>query len=219
MPTPALEAALQSTNCPAFVTNGRGRIAGMNGAAETLLGYESASVCGRRCHEVFAGRDPFGNRFCLGVCSVRAMTLRGEAVNPFDVSLKTARGTMIDTRVSVVAMGGTGRCPAGALHLLGPSVSATRKAALGRGGAPRDALLVASGNGCSAPRESAQPTLTRREAEVLSLMAAGKSCHDIAASCYISLVTVRNHLKRIFPKLRVHSQAEAVSYAFRNGMV
>ena len=56
-------------------------------------------------------------------------------------------------------------------------------------------------------------------AEVLVLLAAGKSCPNIARTMGVGLVTVRNHLKRIFPKLHVHSQAEVVSFAFRNKLI
>jgi DNA-binding NarL/FixJ family response regulator len=53
--------------------------------------------------------------------------------------------------------------------------------------------------------------LTRREREVLALMAAGDHPSQIAADLVISPETVRTHIERILRKLRVHSRAEAVS--------
>jgi DNA-binding NarL/FixJ family response regulator len=61
--------------------------------------------------------------------------------------------------------------------------------------------------------------LTQREAEVLCLLAHGKSCHQIAGELFISLPTVRNHVHNFLRKLDVHSQVEAVARAFREGLV
>jgi two-component system nitrate/nitrite response regulator NarL len=61
--------------------------------------------------------------------------------------------------------------------------------------------------------------LTRREQEVLSLLAEGLSQDAIANQLHISPKTVATHIQRILHKLRVHSRAEAVSFAFRQGLV
>lgn len=60
-----LERILASTACPAFATDGKGQVLGLNGSAEALLEYDNSSIRGRRCGEVFAGRDRFNNLFCL----------------------------------------------------------------------------------------------------------------------------------------------------------
>lgn len=198
MSTAGFQSLLTSTAAPAFMTNSKGQVMGLNSAGEALLGYGSASVRGLRCREVFAGRDRFGNCFCLERCAVREMAARNEAVNPFEVRLKTASGTMLDVSVAVVAMRDQGRSRPAILHLIRPTERAVHEK---------------NGDG------SGFETLTRREQEVLTLLARGVNCHDMARATGISLTTVRNHLKRIFPKLKVHSQAEAVSLAFRNRMV
>ena len=41
----------------------------------------------------------------------------------------------------------------------------------------------------------------------------------IADSCFISLDTVRSHIKSIYGKLRVHSKSEAVATALKNRLV
>jgi DNA-binding NarL/FixJ family response regulator len=61
--------------------------------------------------------------------------------------------------------------------------------------------------------------LTKREQEVLSLLADGLAQDAIATELYISPKTVSTHIQRILSKLGVHSRAEAVSYAFREGLV
>jgi DNA-binding CsgD family transcriptional regulator len=59
--------------------------------------------------------------------------------------------------------------------------------------------------------------LTPREREVLDLMARGISNADIAERLYISPKTVRNHITRIFRKLRVSRRAEAIVQAREAG--
>jgi DNA-binding CsgD family transcriptional regulator len=57
--------------------------------------------------------------------------------------------------------------------------------------------------------------LTGREREVLLLLVQGHRLSTVASTLFLSQHTVRNHLKRIFAKLGIHSQAELVS-RFRN---
>jgi len=60
--------------------------------------------------------------------------------------------------------------------------------------------------------------LTAREAEVLRLVAAGKSNRVIAAELVISEHTVARHLQNIFAKLEVASRSAATAFAFEHGM-
>jgi DNA-binding NarL/FixJ family response regulator len=62
------------------------------------------------------------------------------------------------------------------------------------------------------------PDLTAREAEVLDLIARGKSNTDIARRLYLSPKTVRNHISSIFLKLRVADRAQAIVRAREAGM-
>ena len=61
--------------------------------------------------------------------------------------------------------------------------------------------------------------LTNREKEILSSLSKGNSHKMIAAESGISIETVRSHLKKIYDKLHVHSQTEAVSKAFKERLV
>lgn len=61
--------------------------------------------------------------------------------------------------------------------------------------------------------------LTARESEILSSLSRGNSYKLIAAEFSISIDTVRTHIKRIYEKLQVHSQTEAVSKAINEGLV
>jgi DNA-binding NarL/FixJ family response regulator len=60
--------------------------------------------------------------------------------------------------------------------------------------------------------------LTAREAEVLRLVAAGRSNREIAAELVISEHTVARHLQNMFAKLDVSSRAAATAFAFEHGL-
>ncbi|MFZ1062088.1 MAG: response regulator transcription factor [Acidimicrobiales bacterium] len=61
--------------------------------------------------------------------------------------------------------------------------------------------------------------LTRREIEVLQLLAEGYSTDRIANTLFISIHTVRNHVSKILSKLGAHSKLEAVAIATRDKIV
>lgn len=61
--------------------------------------------------------------------------------------------------------------------------------------------------------------LTQREIEVLKSLVEGSSCKVIADSLFISIETVRFHFRNIYNKLHVHTQAEAVAKAIKEGIV
>ena len=61
--------------------------------------------------------------------------------------------------------------------------------------------------------------LTKRELEVLHLLAEGLSQKEIAAQLVISSKTVAAHVQHILGKLGVHSRTQAVAHAYRRGLL
>jgi DNA-binding NarL/FixJ family response regulator len=61
--------------------------------------------------------------------------------------------------------------------------------------------------------------LSKRETEILTLLVKGHTYKRIAADCFISMDTVRGHLKNIYAKLQVNSGKEAVAKALRHRIV
>jgi DNA-binding NarL/FixJ family response regulator len=61
--------------------------------------------------------------------------------------------------------------------------------------------------------------LTKREREVLQLIAEGHSSREIGAILYISEKTVRAHRKNLTEKLNLYSAAELTLYALRKGVI
>jgi len=63
-----------------------------------------------------------------------------------------------------------------------------------------------------------QRDLTPREAEVLHLIAAGRSTREIAATLGISDGTVERHITNLYAKIHVRSRSEATVFAFTHGL-
>lgn len=90
--------------------------------------------------------------------------------------------------------------------------------------------LAAAGEGAVSPalaaamlREAhpsgAHPVLSTREAEVLQLVAEGKSPTEVAAELFISAKTVKNHLSNIYEKLDARDRTQAVLKGLRMGVI
>lgn len=75
------------------------------------------------------------------------------------------------------------------------------------------------GRAASGPRAPVDAELTSREREVLELLANGMRPKQIARELVISPKTVASHLQSVLAKLGVHSRAEAISIAYREGFV
>ena len=60
---------------------------------------------------------------------------------------------------------------------------------------------------------ASHPHLTPRQVEVLRLLEQGRSTKQIAAELHLSTETVKNHIRRLFRALGVHSRLEAVAAA------
>ena len=115
-----------------------------------------------------------------------------------------------------------------------PMVSLLQKAA-GRGVFPRlvtRLLLAAAGSEIDTVAQDVQarrqgavssPTstggLTRRELEVLHLIAVGASNQQIADALVVSLSTVKTHINNVYTKLHVRSRLQAVTAAREHGIL
>jgi DNA-binding CsgD family transcriptional regulator len=63
-----------------------------------------------------------------------------------------------------------------------------------------------------------KPAITRRELEVLALIAHGYSTAEIARALWITEDTVKTHVRRLMSRLGARTRAHAVAIAFRNGL-
>jgi DNA-binding NarL/FixJ family response regulator len=90
------------------------------------------------------------------------------------------------------------------------AASVTSVASSAGGGAPEPSRPVLS---------STRPLISKREEEVLRLMATGVSIPEAARRLFISVKTVKNHLSSIYQKLDSHDRAQAVLKAMRMGLI
>jgi DNA-binding CsgD family transcriptional regulator len=79
------------------------------------------------------------------------------------------------------------------------------------GGVGTSALMVAG--------QEAECWLTRREVEILRLLATDRTYREIAHELFLSAETVRSHVKHILRKLQVPDRSHAVAAAVRAGIL
>lgn len=101
-------------------------------------------------------------------------------------------------------------------------VKAVRKVYSGDFWIRREVLnaIVESGVDLNVPEESEGENLqlTKREKEILSLIATGCSNHEIASCLFISQITVKSHISHIYKKMNIHNRLEASILAKNNNL-
>jgi DNA-binding CsgD family transcriptional regulator len=78
--------------------------------------------------------------------------------------------------------------------------------------------LAAAPGALPNPLPSRPSGLSKREAEVLRLLAAGRSNREIAAALFLSPRTVQRHVANAYVKIGAHNKADATAYALRRNL-
>jgi PAS domain S-box-containing protein len=160
-----------------------------NEAAEKLTGVSAEQAIGRPCWEVLGGHDDRGGLVCHRGCSIARLACERWSVRCRKLHVKTREG-MRAVHMSTVALDdGDARR---VLHVLIPHEQRSSRAAR---------------------------VLTRRQQEILELLAAGMPAKAIATRLGIVEVTVRNHIRAILVALDAHSQLEAIANARRSRLI
>jgi PAS domain S-box-containing protein len=203
-----LDEAVARTADGAFAIGSDGRIVLWNRAAEKMLGHSAREAIGRPCCDLFVGYDDSGNRLCYQGCHVMSLVRMGDPVQSFDMRTRTKQGRPIWINLSTLTV------PAGqaggplTIHLF-RDVTATKELL----GLVRERLTAPP------PAEVTGDALTRREVEVLRMIATGMSTKAAADKLHVSPATVRNHVQNILGKLGAHSRLEAVAKATRQRLL
>jgi NarL family two-component system response regulator LiaR len=82
---------------------------------------------------------------------------------------------------------------------------------------PEVTRMIVQGAGTPEPQDFYG--LSRREHQVLQLVATGISMDDIAEELFISKSTVKYHLKNILAKMKVETREEAIALAAKSGLI
>lgn len=204
-----------------FAVDRRQSIVLWNEPASRILGYTAEEALGRKCYGIVGGRDAVGCTVCRRGCDA---IMAGQRLTPApstDMAVRAKTGTDVWLNVSTVLVPSRRGELSALVHLfrevtrdhevLGAAQQLAETVSLQRTRLPRPRSRDAS----SGP---AKIGLTRREREILSLVASGTSTDVIAQGLCISPRTVRNHINNLLGKLDVHSRLEAVVYATKNGL-
>jgi PAS domain S-box-containing protein len=212
-----------------FIVDGNQRIIRWNKGAERILKYAEAEVLNHDCYRLIAGRVHSDKLWCHSNCRVQSCIAKGTPLENFDLLTRTNEGEPLWLNVSIMS-------PADGneqftVHIL-RDVTREKKAgqaieqflaALGMHALAREKHQDDKGvpkpiAARTSPAE-APPALSSREVEVLRLLAEGLSTNALAQRLNISHFTARNHIQNILVKLDLHSKAQAVSYAFKKGII
>ena len=220
---------LCNTGDGVYIVDSSKHIVRWNKAAERILKYAESDVLNHECYRVISGRISPDKPLCCQNCKIYATALKGSPQKNFDLLTQTNDGEPLWLNVSIVSPPAadepfvahifrdvtrgkrTGLAVDHFLTYLGSS-----------GGVYRD-LPHEAGRDVDAPHDAAidrsSVTLSTREIEVLRLLAEGLSTKSLAQKLSISPFTARNHIQNILVKLDLHSKAQAVSYAFKKGIL
>jgi PAS domain S-box-containing protein len=201
------------------------RIVHWNESAEQMTGRSAPEVLGKPCHEVFAGRDAQNFRFCRHNCPVTQNARRGRTTNDYDVIARRADGTDMWANVSVMLLKQQRGAPL-VLHTFRDVTERRRVETFARRAmeslreieSPPQSQDQAESE-TEEPRPTPVPPLSRREMQVLQLMAVGLSTKDIAEHLGVSPITARNHITHVISKLGAGNRLQAVLYASRRHLI
>ena len=195
-----------------FVMAPDGRIAHWDAQAEALTGYLAEEAVGRPCHEVLRGECEGGGRLCGRDCPVMALARVGGAAPSYDMRVETKLAGKRWVNVSVLSV--DGKDGPYLVHLMRDAQKAHDALEMAR-----DVVRLSSARPAPPAQNIDAPELTPRQAEVLALLAAGKSAREIGTDLYLSQATIRNHIRALLLALGAHSQLEALAKARGAGLL
>ncbi|TAK50691.1 MAG: PAS domain-containing protein [Betaproteobacteria bacterium] len=215
-----IEQILQQMQDGAFAVDSRRQVVFWNRTCERMLGVSARAALGQPCFQLIRAHEASGRRYCGKRCTLASLARGGAAPRAMPLWFSAGDGIPLQLSVSVFLLPSQQRGLWHVMHVLkrGPHANGTLPA--GPGAAARsDGTSDCAGERRDTPRDDGSLALTPRESEVLGLLAQGHCPTEIARRLYLSPVTVRNHVQHLTAKLGLHSQLEAVAYAYRNDLV
>jgi len=190
------------------------RILLWNRAAEKLLGLSAKEALGRYCYEVTRGRNKLGAPLCRPTCYTMALAKTGKPIPSTDMFTSTQAGGQLWLNVTHLVPRNT----SSRVTLIHIFRDISRQKAMERLIHQLSSTLASLGSQVPATGRAPEPEaqLTRRQQQVLKLLAGGISTSAIAEQLGVSRSTVRNHIQNILSKLGTHSRLEAVALGARH---
>ena len=196
-----------------MATDRYNRIVAWNSPFNDLItGYRD--LVGGNLQDLLRCRRPNGNLLSHSHVALHEMVLSGEGPAAFEIDIEPEGRPKIRAEVSIVVVLDTDPENHWLVYLIRPRLRRRRTDA---------ALALILDPASSAPRRNmpnAQPSnLTRRQLQVLEMMATGATATEIAVELTIKVNTVRTHIRAIFETLDVTRQTEAVARAVRDHLI
>jgi PAS domain S-box-containing protein len=221
---------LCNTGDGVFIVDANKHIIRWNRGAEKILGYSEVEALNRDCFHMISGEIASDKAHCSSNCQIHAGVLKGDPQNNFDLLTRASNGTSLWLNITIISP----------VDLNEPFVAhIVRDVTREKGTAlaleqfltdlepfnpiPHDISTEKPMRSCpivhhSTPDKTAI-VLSGREIEVLTLLAEGLTTKSLAEKLNISHFTARNHIQNILVKLNLHSKTQAVSYAFKKGII
>lgn len=211
---------VEGTADAAFALDGNGFITAWNKSATELFGVKPAEAIGKMCFEVLHGTDECG-RDCGENCSVQQNAQMHKPLKSYDLQVRT-EGKKQWCNISVVILDEDRSTSPYTLHIVRLIEMQKRFEIL-----MRDFITQETNLPDENVREiltlketpTALADLTKREIEILRLLAKGQKTRQIAERLFISPTTVNNHVQNILQKLNAHTRLEAVRRAEKAGLI
>jgi PAS domain S-box-containing protein len=211
-----------------YAVDSEQRIIYWNEGARKLLGYTEQEVLGKPCWRILSGRR--GNRpWCQRNCRIHRCVMRDMLPPHHYFETKTKKGQAIWVGVSVLIAKAEGTPISAHVLTSVPREERLRQTVRRMQGSVQieempGARLVtptaSTANRASAFDEIVEANnLTRREVQVLKLLAEGLSTQGIARRAGISYFTARNHIQNGLRKIGTSSRAQAVSFVYSRGLL
>lgn len=214
-----------------FSVDAEQRISHWSATAAAMMGLQARDVIGKRCYEVIGGRDSRNYNYCRRNCPIIENARRGRPTQSYDVLHASPDGEQKWLNVSIAFWKGTSSKDRNVVHFIRDVTQRRQMEEFARkaGSALRELLEEGSYRDRDERPVSRKnledvspvpmPKLSRRESEVLRLLAAGVTTRQIADTLDIKLVTARNHINRLLTKLGVNSRLQAVVYASQHKII
>lgn len=216
---------LMNTMDGVMVVDGEQKVVLWNRGAEEILGFSAEEAQERDCFEMLGGRDVAGRPICERNCQAHSMARGGEAVPTFDLWVRTRNNHEIWLNLTTVSLKRR-KDSLLVVHLF-RDVSRQKEverfvqefSAIALRLLPHLELEPLHDIAPFNPLPNHLQGLTTRELEILHLLASGASTRAISKKLCISPSTVKNHIQSLMVKVRAHTRLEAVSIAFRQGLI
>jgi len=198
--------------CPAVATDPHNRVVEWNATFANLVGRDNLAES--NLQNLLCCNHPNGNPMSTGHAGLHEMALNGTAPAGFEIDITPLGRPKVRIDVSVAVVIDRTEGSHRLIYYLRPRLRRRKMDAL------LESMLTRGGSSePSGARGRQLVKLTRRQREVLGMMAIGATASEIADELGITTNTVRSHIRGIFDTLGVTRQTEAVARALRDGLI